>query len=417
MSEWGRVTDDGTVYVTTGDGEREVGSWKAGSPQDGLAHFVRRFEQLATEVTLLEQRLRTGAGDPTQVAASARRLKASVPSAAAVGDLAGLERRVDGLLERTAEAVEAAKAVRAEERQQSVEARTALAAEAEGLGGSSDWKGAGERLRSIGDDWKKLPGVDRTTDDELWQRVALARKRFNERRTTHFGALEQQREVSRGRKERLIEQAEQLSSSTDWKGTADRYRQLMADWKSAGRAPREVEDELWGRFKGAQDVFFTARTAQFAEQDSELRGNQALKEAILAEGEALDPAQKEATRRLREPQERWEAVGKVPRDVLRSLEDRMGKVEERFRQAGDSRPARTTESTFVVRLREKVAELEAKLERARAGGRPTEELEASLETQRQWLSQAGAAAAPAAGGREQAPARRSRSTTAWVRSD
>ena len=181
--------------------------------------------------------------------------------------------------------------------------------------------------------------------------------------------------------------------------------------------PREVEDQLWARFKGAQDVFFTARTAQFAEQDSELRGNQVLKEAILAEGEALDPAQKDSTKRLRELQERWEAAGKVPRDVVRTLEDRMGKVEERFRQASDTRPTQRTESTFVVRLREKVAELEGKLERARAGGRPTEELEASLETQRQWLSQAGAPAQPSRSAPEQASGRRSRSTTAWVRSD
>ena len=417
MSEWGRVTEDGTVFVKTADGEREVGSWKAGSPQDGLAHFARRYEQLATEVTLLEQRLASGAGDPNQVAASAKRLKTTVPTAAAVGDLAGLERRVDGLLERTAAAVEASKAARAEQRQEAVAKKTALAEEAEGLGGSSDWKGAGERLRTIGDDWKRVTGVDKKTDDELWQRVAGARKRFAERRTAHFAALEQQREVSRARKERIIEQAEALSGSTEWRPTADRYKQLMAEWKTAGRAPREVEDALWNRFKAAQDVFFQARSASYAEQDVELRGNQAVKEEILAEAEALDPAQgrDKATRRLRELQERWEAAGKVPRDVMRSLEDRMGKVEEKFRAVSDQRFAQASESPFVVRLREKVGELESKLEKARAAGRPTEELEASLATQRQWLSQAGGASAPAAA--ERPAAKKPRSTTAWVRSD
>ena len=415
MSEWGRVTEDGTVFVRTADGEREVGSWKAGSPEEGLAHFTRRYEQLATEVTLLEQRLTSGVGDPNQIAQSAQRLKASLPTAAAVGDLAGLERRVDVLLERTAGAVEAARAVRAEQRAEAVARKTALAEEAEQLGGSSDWKGAGERLRSLGDDWKKISGVDKRTDDELWQRVAAARKRFSERRTTHFAALEQQREVSRSRKEALIAQAEQLSTSTDWRGTADRYRQLMTDWKSAGRAPREVEDDLWARFKGAQDAFFAARSASYAEQDAALRGNQQVKEEILAEAEALDPAQgKEHTRRLRQLQERWEAAGKVPRDVMRSLEDRMGKVEEKFRRPSDARPA-ASESPFVVRLREKVAELEVKIEKARAAGRPTEELDAQLSTQRQWLAQAGGATA--APSRESAAPRRQRSTSAWVRAD
>ena len=178
----------------------------------------------------------------------------------------------------------------------------------------------------------------------------------------------------------------------------------MTDWKTAGRAPREVEDDLWNRFKAAQDVFFQARSATFAEQDVELRGNQAVKEEILAEAEALDPSQgrDKASKRLRELQERWEAAGKVPRDVMRSLEDRMGKVEEKFRAVSDQRFVQASESPFVVRLREKVAELEAKLDKARAAGRPTEELEASLATQRQWLSQAGGASAPVAGGRRPA---------------
>ncbi len=418
MSDWGRVTDDGTVFVRTADGEREVGSWKAGSPQDGLAHFGRRYEQLATEVTLLEQRLASGAGDPTQVASSAKRLKGTVPTAAAVGDLVGLERRVDALLERTASAVEAARAAKAEQRAEAAQKKTVLAEEAERLAGSSEWKATGERLRTIGDDWKRIAGVDKKTDQELWDRVAAARKRFAERRTAHFAALEQQREVSRERKERIIAQAEALQGSTEWKATADRYKQLMTEWKGAGRAPREVEDELWARFKGAQDLFFAARSAQFAEQDEELRGNQAVKEAILAEAEGLDPAQgrDKATRRLRELQERWEAAGKVPRDVMRSLEDRMGKVEERFRQVSDQRFAQASESPFVVRLREKVAELETKLAKAQAAGRPTDELEAQLATQRQWLSQAGASTAVSAQERRPEP-KRSRSTTAWVRSD
>ena len=418
MSDWGRVSEDGTVFVTTVDGEREVGSWQAGSPADGLAHFARRYEQLATEVALLEQRLAGGVGDPNQVAASARRLKESVPTAAAVGDLVALETRVDGLLEKTAGAVEAAKAVRAEQREAASATKTVLAEEAERLGGSSDWKDAGERLRTLGQDWKRVTGLDKRTDQELWERVAAARTRFNERRTTHFAALGEQREVSRARKERLIGQAEELSGSTDWKGTADRYKQLMTDWKSAGRAPREVEDVLWARFKGAQDVFFGARAAQFAEQDTELEANQAVKEKLLTEAEGLDAAQGNGARkRLRELQESWEEAGKVPRAVMRSLEDRMGKVEERFRQVSDQRLAPASESPFVVRLREKVAELEAKLDRARVAGRPTDELEASLETQRQWLSQAGVTSAPTATEAPGATGPAKRTTTAWVRAD
>ena len=149
--------------------------------------------------------------------------------------------------------------------------------------------------------------------------------------------------MSQQRKEALVKQAEALSSSTEWKTTADRFKQLMTEWKTAGRAPREVEDSLWQQFKAAQDVFFTARNAQFAAQDEEFRGNQAVKEQILAEAEQIDPAQglDKAKARLRVLQDRWEAAGKVPRDVMRSLEDRMAAVEEKVRSAGSVPPSRS----------------------------------------------------------------------------
>ncbi len=132
MSEFGRIDDDGTVYVRTADGERAVGSWQAGTPEEGLAHFARRYEVISTEVALLEQRLRSGAGDPQQVAQTATRLKGSIPTASAVGDLAALERRVDVLLEKTADAVEAGKAAKAEARARAAEAKAVLADVPEG---------------------------------------------------------------------------------------------------------------------------------------------------------------------------------------------------------------------------------------------------------------------------------------------
>jgi DNA repair exonuclease SbcCD ATPase subunit len=185
--------------------------------------------------------------------------------------------------------------------------------------------------------------------------------------------------------------------------------------------PREVEDALWNRFKAAQDAFFTARNAHFSVQDEELRGNQKVKEEILAEAETIDPSQglDKAKARLRTLQDRWEAAGKVPRDVMRSLEDRMGAVETKIRTAGEARFARSDESPFTAKLREKVVELEVKLDKARAAGRPTEELEAALTTQRQWLAQAGGSGAPAAstpGTSASAPAKK-RSTSGWVRAE
>lgn len=422
MSEWGRVGDDGTVWVRTADGqERAVGSWQAGAPAEGLAHYVRRYEALATEVTLLEQRLRSGTGDPAQVAGSAQRLAETLPEARAVGDLAALQRRVEALQAATAQAVEQARAARAEARARVAARKEELAAEAEQLAGSDQWRAAGERLRGVVEDWKALPHLDKKVEEQLWRRISAARKEFGQRRSAHFGELDEQRGAAKARKERLVREAEGLAASTDWKATAERFKQLMADWKAAGRAPRESEDALWAAFKKAQDSFFTARSAQFAAQDEQYRGNQKVKEEILAEAEALDvdadPAA--AASRLRALQERWEAAGKVPREAMRALEDRMGAVERRVREGSQRRWQASAASPFEARLREKLAELEGKLAKAQAAGRPTDELAAQIATQREWLAAAGGsspAGSPKPAGEPARPAAK-KPTTAWVRAD
>src|ERR1700710_3107201 len=95
---YGRVAPDGTVYVITADGEREVGSWQAGRPEEGLAYYARRFEDLSAEGMLLERR---GGMDPARATASPQRLRENLTTAAVVGDIGALERRLDAILEKS----------------------------------------------------------------------------------------------------------------------------------------------------------------------------------------------------------------------------------------------------------------------------------------------------------------------------
>ncbi len=392
-SEWGRVGDDGTVYVRTTTGERPVGSWRAGSPAEGLAHFARRYDDLAAEAALLEQRLAVPSADPTGLVASARRLLASLDTAAVVGDLDALTARLGSVLEAAGERGARREAERAQRAAAAVEAKEALVAESERLARSSDWKTAGERFRSIAVEFRAVTGVDRRTDADLWKRATAAREEFNQRRTAHFAALDQQRAQSRQRKEAIVAEAEALVDSTEWSATGAHYRALMNQWKSAGRAPRDIEDELWARFRAAQDAFFARRNAANAERDAHLRVNQAAKEQLLAEAAALDLARPDqALRRLRQIEEQWDIIGKVPRDAVGDLERRLSAAGDRVRSVSDAqwRRREAAESPFVTTLRESVAKLEARLERARAHGRADEvaETESALATQREWLAHA-----------------------------
>ena len=101
---------------------------------------------------------------------------------------------------------------------------------------STSWKAAGDRLRDILEEWRTIRGIDRKTDSELWKRYAAARDAFSRRRGAHFASLDADASRRRRSKEELVAQAEALADSTDWTGTANQLRELMASGR-ARRAP------------------------------------------------------------------------------------------------------------------------------------------------------------------------------------
>jgi Domain of Unknown Function (DUF349) len=393
-ARWGRVDAEGTVYVRIPDGERTVGSWQAGEPAEGLAHFARRFDDLLTEVELLATRLASGGGDPKQTLTSARTLREGLAEAHVVGDVVGLGRLLDSLVTQAEHAVGTQRAERDAARAAAVNRKEVLAAEAEALAAeATQWKQAGDRFKAILDEWRTVRGVDRKTDELLWKRFSKAREAFNRRRGSHFAELDRQRAGARARKEELAMEAEKLVDSDDWGPTAARFRDLMAEWKAAGRAQKDADDTLWQRFRTAQDAFFARRSNTFAERDAEFDANGAVKRALLDEAERIDVADPDAARAaLRSVQERWEAVGKVPRDDIRSLEARMRAVEEKVREAADRQWRRTDPEAEarVAQFRERVAQFEAQAAKARAAGdaKRAAQAETQAEQWREWLATA-----------------------------
>ncbi|MDB1088931.1 DUF349 domain-containing protein [Streptomyces sp. ACA25] len=395
---WGRVDETGTVYVRTADGEKVAGSWQAGSPEEALAYFERKYAGLDVEIGLLERRVRTTDLSAKDAMEAIGHLREQVAAAHAVGDLDALGKRLDKLVGTVEQRREERKAAKAKEAAEARQAKESLVAEAEELGASDQWRSAGERLRSLVDTWKGLPRLDRKTDDELWQRFSQARSAFSKRRKAHFAALDAQREEARRRKEKLITEAEALSGSTDWAPTAARYRDLMQDWKAAGRAQREVEEDLWSRFRAAQDVFFQARGEVFAERDAEQRDNLARKEELATEAEKLLPITNVKTARpaLRSIAERWEAVGHVPRDDRAAIEGRMAAVERAVQEAEEaewrrSNPeARARAAGLTGQLQEAVDKLRTQADKARAAGHTAkaEKLEKELAGRQALLDQA-----------------------------
>ncbi|MEV7971901.1 DUF349 domain-containing protein [Cellulomonas sp. NPDC089187] len=409
-AEFGRVDEEGTVYVREAAGERSVGQFPGASADEALTLYVRRFLDLQAKVTVFEARLQATDLAVKEIDQTLTRLTEELAEPAAVGDLDALRARLDSLRTVAAERRAQVEAERAAAKQVAVEARTAIVEKAEKIAETDparmQWRPAGEQLRALLDEWKEAqrtgPRIDRPTEESLWKRFSHARTTFDRERRHYFAELETRNASAKTVKEQLVKEAEALSGSTEWGPTAGKFRDLMTRWKAAGRASRKDDDALWAQFRAAQDRFFQARDELNAAIDEEYRANLEVKEALLAEAEAIDVAADltAAKRAIRSIQDRWEAAGKVPRADIQRVEGRMRAVENAIRDAEQAEWRRTNPETraraegAAAQLEQAIAQLEDDLATAKAAGneRKIKEAQAALDARRSWLEQVQRAA-------------------------
>jgi len=404
-AQFGRVAEDGTVYVRTPDGEKAVGSYPGKSAEEALAYFVRKFELVAGEIALLAARIKSGAMVPSDAHIAVKKLRDQVRELNGVGDLAALASSVEQLeplIEGHREAYEAKKAAeiaaKNARREQILVEKEKIVVEAESLAMSENWKVTGDRLKQLLDEWKLAPRLDKKADGDLWKRFSSSRNKFDKRRRTHFASLEAtQSKVSDAKKE-LVAQAEKLATSTDWVATARQFKTLMDAWKAAGRGKPSDDTKLWAKFKKSQDAFFAAKIADLEKRDVTMAANLAKREELLPLIEALLPIKdlKEAKSALRELLRSWEKIGMTHRDKRSALDARVRVVEEAIK-AAEAEVWRKTDPAAKARANEVVRQLSDAIEnyekaaaKATAAGNAKKAAEAleSAAARRVWLAEA-----------------------------
>ncbi len=407
-SAFGRVAADGAVFVKTGDGEREVGSYPGATAPEALAYFARKYDEILASADLLHQRVTQTDITAKEAEESFARLQEQAHEPKAVGDLAALQARVDeighAVEQRKSQEAEHRGAVREEARLQ----REALVAEAEQIAAQPEekvqWKNSGARMRELLDEWKAHqrsgPRLDRASESAMWQRFSAARNSFDRARRVHFAQLDSQQSEAKGAKERLVAEAERLAASTDWASTAGAFKKLMDEWRRAGRAGRADDDALWERFRLAQDTFFNAKDALVATEEESFKGNLEVKLALLKEAEGILAVKdlERAKVSLRSIQERWDNAGKVPRADIDRTEKAIRRIEEAVRDAEQKRwssrnpEAAARAQSLVDQLESAVAGLRRDLAKAEASGnaKKIEQAGSALEAREQWLAQARA---------------------------
>lgn len=398
---WGRVDETGTVYVTDSGAERAVGQYPDGTPDEALAYFTRKYVELEGQVRLLEQRAKAGA-PANDVAKTVSTLTTALVAPAAVGDLDALRTRVGALTATVEKLTEAQQAEAAAVTEAAIAVRTAIVEAAEVLAAkdpqSVQWKQMTGDLDALFTRWKDHqqngPRLPKKHGDDLWKRFRAARTSVETHRRAFFAGLDSEHKEVRGRKQALIDQAVALASQGT--GGIPAYRRLLDEWKLAGRAGKKVDDALWAQFKAAGDALYSAKAEVDARENEEFAGNLTIKLALLDDAAPLltakDRVQARAT--LSNLQRKWDAAGKVPRDQVKVVEDRMRQIElavknleeEHWNRSDPEKKARS--DGLAAQLEQAIAGLEADLAAATAANdaKSVAEVTEALEARRAWLS-------------------------------
>lgn len=196
--------------------------------------------------------------------------------------------------------------------------KTALCEKVEELGkaenkGAADWEKRSKEIIDIQNEWKTIGFAPQKMNVKIFERFRAACDDFFGRKAEYFKALKVTFSENIEKKKALVEKAQALADSTDWKATSDKLIALQKEWKTVGMVPKKLGDQLWQEFLGACNKFFEARNAAGAGQRNEEHANLEKKKGIIEQLKALAENAAEATKeQVQALTEEYNKVGHVP---------------------------------------------------------------------------------------------------------
>ncbi len=234
------------------------------------------------------------------------------------------------------------------QQQGNLEAKTALCEQVEEIAGreitsSSQWNTLSKEIEEIQAKWRSIGFATRKENQKIYDRFRAACDKFFERKRASFSEFKDSMNENLSKKMAIIEEAESLKDSTDWKATSDRLIELQRQWKEIGAVPRKKSEQIWKRFRAACDAFFTARDNRPDGQGS-LSANLAAKKALIEEIKAYEPAADKDADAQKSFAEKWNAIGFVPfkeKDAIQAAyKEAMSSKFPGFGSRGPRRPER-----------------------------------------------------------------------------
>jgi len=187
------------------------------------------------------------------------------------------------------------------------------AIETEGLKTFAEWDAITQKIKELQAEWKTIGFAPQKMNTAIFERFRQGCDAFFEKKTAFFHDLKEELGANLAKKKELVEKAEALTDSTDWRSTGDILINLQKQWKEIGTVPRKYSEELWKRFTAACDHFFEARQAATADVRNEEKANKEQKLGIIAQLKELAESEGEnIIQQVKELQQKWNEVGHVP---------------------------------------------------------------------------------------------------------
>lgn len=213
-----------------------------------------------------------------------------------------------------------------------------LCEKAETLQHSTEWKKTTDIYQELNEEWKKIGMVPKHRMEELWFRFSTAKDIFFNNKREHFGEIKTEQEENLQLKLAIIEQAEKLKESTEWKKTSEAYNNLMLEWKKIGRVPHDKSDKVWNQFLEIKNHFYQNKDAHYNTVKVQLEDNYARKMAIVTHAEELQHSNDfdMGTEEFHTMFEEWKTIGRVPKEHGDEAWERFLKAKKQFFERKDA---------------------------------------------------------------------------------
>ena len=230
----------------------------------------------------------------------------------------------------------------------------------------NQWEEKTKEVIAIQAEWKTVGYASHKQNTLIFERFRAACDRFFSAKAEFYQTVKDEQGENLDKKRQLVEEAEALQDSTEWRKTADKLIELQKQWKTIGTVPRKYSEQLWKRFTAACDHFFEAKNAATADQRAEEKDNLAAKKDIIEQLKTLAADTATATiDHVRELQAKWNEIGHVPfRDKDKLYKEYRAVADELYKQFGASQARRRLEG-FQKSVRQAVAKGESTLTRER----------------------------------------------------